>query len=102
MVDLKLKADVMPNVGAHLIRRRKELIKDLAELERDCFEPALPVPGSAHDKIMAAADKYWEASTAARFRVRAELEAVVKHALGVEANADNTPARKDADGGSNG
>jgi hypothetical protein len=32
------------------------------------------------EEIMAAADKYWEASTAARYRVRAELEAVVKRA----------------------
>lgn len=33
-------------------------------------------------RVMVAADKYWEASTAARQRARAELEQVVREALG--------------------
>lgn len=44
MADLKLKPEVTPQIGRLLLKRRKELMKDLADLERDCFEPALPVP----------------------------------------------------------
>lgn len=39
-------------------------------------------------RVMVAADKYWEASTAARQRARAELEQVVREALGVLACPD--------------
>lgn len=92
MADLKLKPEVTPQIGRLLTKRRNELLKDLAELEHDCFEPALPERGSAHERIMAAADQYWEASTAARWRVRAELEAVVKDALGVLGRAEDCDA----------
>lgn len=50
--------------------------------------PALPQPSEPATRIMNAADKYWEASSAARYRVRAELEQVVRDALGVQ----GTPA----------
>jgi hypothetical protein len=46
---------------------------------------------SATDKIMAMADKYWEASTAARYRVRDELEQAVRDAVGMSGMYDHLP-----------
>jgi hypothetical protein len=43
-------------------------------------------------QIMEAADKYWEASTAARYRVRSELEAVVSSLLQAASQAQQQEA----------
>lgn len=40
--DMKLKPDISNGVGKLLMKRRKELLRDLADLERDCFEPVDP------------------------------------------------------------
>jgi hypothetical protein len=46
-------------------------------------------------QIMEAADKYWEASTAARYRVRSELEAVVSSLLQAATQAQQPAQQTD-------
>jgi hypothetical protein len=50
---------------------------------KDGVNPSQAPSKATVDQVMAWADKYWEASTAARYRVRAELEQIVRDACGV-------------------